>query len=825
MKPYFQGLVPASIMRSLATLAFLLVACTAALAQPSKHGCHYFRNQAPKRAALSAGQLKAINASIARSDTFDVVHYDIAIDVTDYDGQTIQAATTVRFTPKLTGQTFIRFDLYQLTVDSVTDINGPLTSTYDGEYLRVDLPTAPAIGDTLDVTVHYRGQPHRDPQWGGFYFESGYIYNLGIGLTTIPPNFGKVWYPCFDSFVERATYTYRVKSAGGYKAWCQGDFLGETQLGGDTVVRTFFMHPAIPTHVSAIAVSDYQNSDYVHTGAYGDVPVRLSAKPAQLAAMSAKFADLGGAIDALEYWYGQHAFNRVGYALTTDGALEIPTNIAYPSFMTGQPIQDNQDLYSHELGHHWWGDVVTPYNHNDMWLKEGPAEYSGHLVEEWVDGDSAFVEIVKDNQLFVLEQAHVQDEGFRALSPMPDEWIYGLHTYYKGASVLHNLRGYLGDTLFRQAMSGIQADNAFTTLDAIGFKTALEVSTGADLDPFFDAWVFAPGFSVFTVQEMNTQPNGGAWDVDLAIRQLLRRAPNMHEQVPLDITLIGANNERQEFQTTATGALTSWNGTCSFEPVLAVLNGHNRLNQARMDDERLLMPGQNLTGTLPYADFRVYTDNIPDTTLIRVEHIWAGPYQTQLGWGVDQVSSTHYWTVDGLWPVDTRMRGRIYYHGADTNDLDNDLVGVTEADIMLAYRAKPTDNWEPYFDATISTGSLTNGTGYIQIDTLRQGEYAFAKGSTLAGVGGADAAANDLLLYPVPASDRLSVRGRVSGTERLWFDLMTMDGRLVRSIPATVTGTYTQDLMLEGLSNGLYLLQVRNAEGTRLNTARFEVMR
>jgi len=31
--------------------------------------------------------------------------------------------------------------------------------------------------------------------------------------------------------------------------------------------------------------------------------------------------------------------------------------------------------------------------------------------------------------------------------------------------------------------------------------------------------------------------------------------------------------------------------------------------------------------------------------------------------------------------------------------------------------------------------------------------------------------------------------------------------------------------MLEGLSNGLYLLQVRNAEGTRLNTARFEVMR
>ena len=40
------------------------------------------------------------------------------------------------------------------------------------------------------------------------YFASDLIYNLGIGLTTIPPNFGRVWYPCFDNFVERATYTY-----------------------------------------------------------------------------------------------------------------------------------------------------------------------------------------------------------------------------------------------------------------------------------------------------------------------------------------------------------------------------------------------------------------------------------------------------------------------------------------------------------------------------------------------------------------------------------------------------------------------------------------
>ncbi|MBL8002740.1 MAG: hypothetical protein JNL05_12345 [Flavobacteriales bacterium] len=808
----------------LLTALFLLA--TAAWAQPTGLGCHQSRNAGGKRVHPSAHQLKVLNASIARSDTFDILHYDIAIDVTDYTGATISASTKVRFTPKLANQAAIRFDLYQLTVDSVTHAGGPLAFTYDDEVLGVTLPTTMNPGDTAEVTVHYHGQPHRDPNWGGFYFEGGYIYNLGIGLTTIPPNFGKVWYPCFDSFVERATYTYRVKSAGGYKAWCQGDLLGETVLGGDTVVRTFEMAPSIPTHVSAIAVSDYQTWDTVHAGAYGQVPIRLSAKPAQLPAMKGRFADLGGAIDALEFWYGPHAWSRVGYVLTTDGALEIPTNIAYPQFMTGQPLQSNQDLYSHELGHHWWGDVVTPYNHNDMWLKEGPAEYSGHLVEEWVDGDSAFVEIVMDNHEFVLEEAHVQDEGFRALSGIADEHIYGLHTYYKGASVLHNLRGYLGDTLFRQAMRTIQVDHAFSALDAAGFRDAIEAATGQDLDPFFDAWVYAPGFSVFTVDHWWTVPSGNQHFVELDLRQLLRRAPAFHNAVPIDITFIGAQRQRHDTTVVVSGELSTVGVYCPFPPAVVALNAHNRLNQARLHHERLILPGQNISGALNHVNFRLYTDNIPDTTLLRVEHVWAGAHSdAQPAWGIDQVSTTHYWRVDGLWPAGTAMHARLYYNGVDTTDLDHELVGTTEADVMLVYRPTPLDPWQPYLQSSLNAGSLTNGTGFIEIDPLVKGEYTFANGNVVAGIDGVDrSAADHLWLYPVPANDRLSVRGEASGG-RLWIDVLGLDGRVVRTTPFSAEGPYTVELGLEGLADGLYVLHVRDGEGRRLGTARFEVVR
>ena len=118
-----------------------------------------------------------------------------------------------------------------------------------------------------------------------------------------------------------------------------------------------------------------------------------------------------------------------------------------------------------------------------MWLKEGPAEYSSHLFVEWKDGEEAFIDVVKDNQLFVLEECHIQDNGFHPLSPMPDEEIYGRHTYYKGASILHNLRAYLGDDVFRSGMQSVIAEHYDSFMDVTDFEETLEAVTGVDMTP------------------------------------------------------------------------------------------------------------------------------------------------------------------------------------------------------------------------------------------------------------------------------------------------------------------------------------------------------
>ena len=630
-----------------------------------------------------------MTTSIARSDSFDISGYTLTLDLTDYVGQTLQGEALIALNVVSDGVTDLWFDLVDLVVDSVT-IDG-LGAAFDQteNELHVSPPSGGwQNGNAHELAITYGGSPYADPYWGGFYFVNDYIYNLGIGLTTIPPNFGKVWHPCFDNFVERATYTYHVKTAGGRTAHCQGAFLGETALGGDTVVRSFSLTHPITTHQAAVAAAPYVDSNDVHMGAYGEIPIRLTGKAGDINQMVNKFAELGYAIDALEHWWGPYAWERVGYVLTTDGALEIPTNIAYPVFMVGEGLVSNGGLFSHELGHHWWGDLVAPTLHNHMWLKEGPAEYSSHLFVEWKDGEEAFIETVKDNQLFVLEQAHIDDNGFHPMSPMPDEEIYGRHTYYKGASVLHNLRAYLGDELFRSGMQSVIATLYDSHMDASLFAETLESATGVEMAPFFDAHIFQPGFSTWVVDSLSMT---SATSTTLHLQQKLRACDNHHEAEPLDVTLYNLSGERFETDIVVGGPLANVEvNHAGFEgPIaFAALNESGRLNQGRMDITYTVNETSGIT-QLPWVGIRAGCDAIlaGDSAIVRVEHHWAPPDVSPVAPYVDELSSTHFWVVDGIWPEGLILDARIQYDGSDSDELDHDLYGMTEADAFLAWRS------------------------------------------------------------------------------------------------------------------------------------------
>lgn len=771
-----------------------------------------------------------MSESVARSDTFDIVQYEIDLDLTQYSLQQMAARAVISLSVVESGATSIWFDLIGLTVDSVR-IDGE-TSVFSHEDGRLTVPAPGEVftaENTHEIEVYYGGHPTQDPYWGGVYFESEYIYHMGIGLTSIPPNYGKVWHPCFDNFVERATYAWNIRSAGGMKAHLQGTFLGETFEGGDTLTRSFTLEHPITTHCAAFAVANYTDSNFVHTGEYGDIPVRLTAKPEDINQMANKFSDVGYAIDALEYWWGPYAWERVGYVLTTDGALEIPTNIAYPKFMIGESIEANGDLLAHELGHHWWGDLVAPSIHNHMWIKEGPAEYSSHLFIEFKDGHEEFVKLIKDNQQFVLEECHLQDGGFQPLSPMPDEHIYGRHTYYKGASIHHNLRAYLGDETYRNACQNVIATHFDSHMDAQVFMETLEDLTGLDLHPFFDAQVFQPGFSTWLIDSTATTFAEGGYETTLYLNQKLRACSLFHENEPLDVTLWDA----------------SWNSTVANirvggefdvatishpDPfVLVALNADGKLNQGRLDNTLFINETTGLS-SIPWVEMRLGCDEINDSVIVRLEHHWAAPDPEPTAFYIDEISDTHFWTVDGSWgdevegTNDLVLDARFSYVGNNEEGLDFELYNGGEENAFLAWRPNSASTWIQYPDYTWQAGSLENGNGVFRVSSLRKGQYAFANGDISLTEADLAFESSSALAYPSPARTTVTLDFRnsnsLSGNQHQVVKIWDVTGRFV--FTKSTHDLMPFDVNLEGWAEGVYVAVLFENDGF-VNSTRFVV--
>ena len=172
-------------MNAFFTSIFLLVTCLVY----SQHAHHTFQTEEGRR-----------------SDTLDVLHYEIALDLTDSLSKELKGVTEITLLSKQNGLSKVNLDLLNLTVDSLW-LDGSKTSNWTHNGTLLSITTAPKnIGDTVRIKVAYHGLPFGET-WGGWYNNSSYIFNLGVGFQSIPHNLGKVWHPCVDNFIERATYS------------------------------------------------------------------------------------------------------------------------------------------------------------------------------------------------------------------------------------------------------------------------------------------------------------------------------------------------------------------------------------------------------------------------------------------------------------------------------------------------------------------------------------------------------------------------------------------------------------------------------------------
>lgn len=804
-------------------LVFITASCVFAQPIPEFHACHQAKWE-HKRVKPSPEDQKTILAGIERSDTFDILHYDINIDATNYVGKILKGKTTVHFKAKMDNLNTIRFDFTTLKIDSVERLgDGPLIYTYNDPFVDIQLNKTLDTGQEDSITITYSGTPYQDPVWGGVYFESNYIYNLGIGLSSNPPNFGRVWYPCFDNFVERATYDITVLTNQGRKAYCVGTFLGEQKIGTDSISRHYQMKQLLPTYLTNFAAANYAEVNFEHTTPLGIVPVQLVAKPGDTTDMKKSFSNIGADLEVMEKWFGKYVWERIGYSLTTVGAMEHPTNISYPDNVILNGTKSNETLMAHEFGHNWWGNLTSPKTEFDMWIKEGNAEYASHLFLEYVYGRDKFVDAVKSNHLNVLRQAHQADGKYEPLSGISFENIYGRTTYWKGAAVMHNMRGYMGDSLYSIGMKSILEKYPYSAIDAAQFRDQLTSGSGVDMTSFFDDQIYQPGFAGFQIDSLeylppiiNTKP------VAVHVTQKLRHANHLYHNVPIEISFYAKNWQRivKNIMVSGEHSTSVVELPLDFVVEYAVLNEDNKLNYARMQSNSKVKLKAPVT--MPYVEFSFKVNQIKDTALISVEHQWIAPDPIKNNPENAKISSTHYWIVNGLLPEGFQASATMEYKNSAANAfLDSDLVSVTEDSLILVYRKSPKEDWRKYPYYTKVMLSPKDGQGYLKIDTLLMGQYAYANGNLpLVAVKEVQNHTESLNVYPNPAQNLLFVDGNLhAGAYQIQiFDAL---GKKLISQNAIKSGAPLQ-ISLSTLEDGLYFIQLAKANKI-VGTAKFIV--
>ncbi len=752
-----------------------------------------------------------------RSDTFDILKYTIRLEIGNSISKQIAGNTSIRFLPKLTSANKLRLDLLKLTVDSVRLGNAPISFQYNDTVISIQLPPAPLPLDTSELTVYYRGQPKGDASgWGGFYFDNSgggdYAYNLGVGFAAKPHNYGRVWFPCFDNFVERSQYEFIITNDSIRRAYCNGALISDV-VTSNKRTRTWRLNEEIPTYLANVAVARYRQVNWTANTLNGVKPITLAALANDTNGLKVAFVNLKNCINGFETFFGPYQWNRFGYALVpfNSGAMEHATNIAYPRAVIGS-LQYEASLMAHELSHHWWGNLITCETQEDMWINEGMASYSAFLFTEWRYGKAQYLDGLKRQHDNLLKSLHQKEGGFRAVSGIPHALTYGDHVYLKGSDVAHTLRSYMTDQTFFNACKYVMQQKQRQSINSLQLRDLLQTASGLNLVPFFDNWILNGGWPNFTIDSTKaiTLSNGN-YNLIVHVRQRKFGAPQLFTAVPLEVSFFDQTRTQHVRNLSMSGALNTYTFTLPFKPVYTALNYDSKIFDAVSSEIRTIKTTGNFNYNIAKLGL-IVTNKGQDSSLIRIEHHYVGadpfknnPYNAK-------ISNQHYWKIDGILSPGFVSRVRFNYDGNKTiggtySYMDTLLTTYSGDSVVVYYRANTAKDWQLVKHYTVFNAGFKNGI--ITIDTLKLGEYAFGTYTdSLQFQIGLPKLVNEpmaLSIFPNPAKTKITVDLKTIPAKNYVLDIYLSD-KLVYSMPANNTSHLIET---STWTRGAYTLRLR----------------
>lgn len=745
-------------------------------------------------------------------DSVDVLDYDLTLDLSQespFHGEELITMQLLRQCDS------VDFQLIG-TIDSV-EVNGVRQLEIVKRGSVFTLPTVGiAAGQPFTVRVWYHASHWVESYgWGGFHFDSDMSYNLGVGFDTDPHVLGRAMFLCRDNFHDKATYTLRVKTKSGWTAECGGICQSVVANDDGTESSVWRIDNPTPTYLVSVSQSNWSRvRDTVHS-LYGDYPLTVGYLNRSETLVRQAFAELDSVVPMFERCFGPYRWGRIGYIATEKGSMEHVNNIALDRRFIASTQETAQTTIAHELGHAWFGNLVTCEEEGDMWINEGGASFTAEVAMEAVHGRQASNDYYQKYLEAVLRTTHTTDGGYRALHNMPHAYTYGSTTYQKGWMVWHSLRGYLGDSLFYAALNLLMERCAFSTLNAWQVRDSLSLYTGVDLTDFFNFHVFSPGFVDYRLEYLGNYGFEGN-SFRICQQSVGTTQPLASHRVPVTIFYYNGNNVLDSIKRWVEfdGPETLFNignfDDLGFDPVFCVLDRDCEISDAAIV-KGLQLEGYGSLQTIPLAHLKVrsYDTSNQFPKYLYVEHHMA-PAMGEMPGGVVR-KANRYWVLRGSWVDSDSVKGyfrfvRTGYTTSSYTNLDRGFYSkdATVDSLGLFYRRNSEHPWR--LVSRVREGNRNEG--WMVAENIMPGEYTLAVVDfEHLGVQPAHPTSHSPLnLFPNPLRPRQPLTIEIDTDAPFTVSIFDAEGRLVWQKSDCRSG---QELS-PSLTNGTYFVLIKN---------------
>ena len=488
--------------------------------------------------ACRIGKLQLQNQlRFTENNTFndwDVTYQSLNFEV-DPNNQFIAGSVSFQFTSKKNDLASITIDIDQnLQIDSIVSNNRLLNfSRPDSITAIITLPKILLADEKDNFTVYYQGAPTT----GGF---GSFTVNTHEGapiLSTLSEPYGaRDWWPCKQSLADKIdSIDITVTSPEAYRTASNGILISDIISNGKRICHWKHRHP-IATYLVAIAVTNY--AVYSETATLNDgtdVDILNYVYPETLEQSKLQTAVTKDYLEHYSKLFIPYPFanEKYGHAqFAWGGGMEHQTMSFMGKFTTG--------LIAHELAHQWFGNYITCGSWSEIWLNEGFATYlTGLIYEEffpdffptWLAAINGTVLNEVGGSVYVDDTTSVNRIFNSRLS------------YYKGALVLHMLRGQLGDEAFFNGLYSYATDarvtNGFATTDLL-FDN-FEIAADTSLMDFKQQWIYTEGYPIYSIQ-WNKNHNRVSMQIKQSNSMNLRMVYKM--KIPISIWADGIATEK-----------------------------------------------------------------------------------------------------------------------------------------------------------------------------------------------------------------------------------------------------------------------------------------